>query len=137
MDLPMMLYPKKPSLDEALPLAIVSGEDLNEVVGRFHNALQALTKHQRRVAGLLYLAHVGRLKDSDNRISFSLTPAELAAWYKAGVGEWPDGPVLKGSVDTLKDAGLARFYQRRECRVEGELSNAFRFSRHVFPVTAD
>lgn len=135
---PDELFPEMSQLSEPLPRALRTGDGgLHEVSGKYHEALQEMPLGVRRVACLLYLAHTGKLKDREGRIRFTLTPAELAAWHEATVGEKPGPNQLKASIEALKERGLARFYQQRECRKEGDPAPAFRFERHVFPVTAD
>jgi hypothetical protein len=132
------LFPEMSQLCEPLPRALRTGDGgLHEVPGKYHEALQEMRLGVRRVACLLYLAHTGKLKDSEGRIKFTLTPAELDAWHEATVGERQGPNQLKASIEALKEQGLAGFYHQRECRKEGEPSPAFRFERHVFPVTAE
>lgn len=132
------LFPDLPSLYDPLPDALRTGErGLHAVAGKYKGALREMPLETRRFASLLYLAHNGKLVDSQGRMKFDLTPAELAAWYKVVVGEAPAPNSLQASVVALKERGLAEFYTRRECRREGEVANTYRFAHHVFPVTAE
>jgi hypothetical protein len=137
------LYPEEPDLNDMVPRVLtephLGKKGHRSVAEEWGRAIAMLGARERRYLGVFWLAHVGRLIDSESRVRFDLTKQEAAAYMRVATGNDDHEPDLaEGTVEPLLEDGLLRFNQIRRCRQADTEKQAHRLQRGILdPVTAD
>ena len=127
------LYPAQPDLNDMVPIILTRPHEGVGVADEWVKAFEQMEKRKRQYLGIFWLAHTGRMIDSENRVLFDLTKPEAAAFMVDATGDEDhrNRALAKSTTEELHDMGLLRFNQIRECRTRGERKHTFRLQREI------